>query len=87
MGRYATVAKAIGLIQGISHIVSGKIVTGKQALKLGLADAMVPSEFKHDALMTLIRAKQLKRKKLNDHLLKQCQFCDHLCFVNPKHPF
>ena len=55
--------KRIGLIKGVEHIVTGKAVNAKKALKLGLADAMVPSAFKHDALMGLIKAKKLKRKK------------------------
>ena len=54
--------RRIGFIQGVDHVVSGKIVNGKKALKLGLADAIVPSDFKHDALMGLIRKKKLKRK-------------------------
>ena len=49
--------------QRVEHIVTGKPVNAKKALKLGLADAMVPSAFKHDALMGLIKAKKLKRKK------------------------
>ncbi|MGC6367166.1 MAG: 3-hydroxyacyl-CoA dehydrogenase NAD-binding domain-containing protein [Candidatus Marinamargulisbacteria bacterium] len=55
--------KRIGLIKGVEHIVTGKAVNAKKALKLGLADAMVPSAFKHDALMGLIKANKLKRKK------------------------
>ncbi len=54
--------RRIGLVEGIKHIVSGRIVNGKKALSLGIADALVPSHQKHDALMTLIRNKKLKRR-------------------------
>ena len=65
--------KRIGLIKGVEHIVTGKPVNAKKALKLGLADAMVPSAFKHDALMGLIKAKKLKRKNQRNSLLSVCQ--------------
>ena len=54
--------RRIGLIKGIEHIVSGKIINAKKALHLGLADAMVPSDFKHEALMGLIKNNKLKRR-------------------------
>ncbi len=54
--------RRIGLIQGLKHIVAGKIIDGKKALALGVADAMVPSSSKHDALMDLIRKKKLRRR-------------------------
>lgn len=62
--------RRIGFIQGIDHIVSGKVVDAKKAVKIGLADAMVPSEFKHTALMDLIRQKKLKRASRKTSLLE-----------------
>ena len=56
-------------------IVTGKTLNGKKALKLGLADAMVPSSFKHDALMALIKTKKLKKKRLNRSFLEYVPWC------------
>ena len=55
--------KKIGLISGLQHIVTGKIINGKKALKLGLADAMVADATKYDSLMTLIQNKKIKKSK------------------------
>jgi 3-hydroxyacyl-CoA dehydrogenase/enoyl-CoA hydratase/3-hydroxybutyryl-CoA epimerase len=55
--------RRIGFVQGVDHIVSGKLIDGHKAIKIGLADAMVAAQFKHDNLMALIRQKKLKPKR------------------------
>lgn len=55
--------RKIGLIAGLQHIVTGKIINGKKALKLGLADAMVSDTTKYDSLMTLIQNKKIKKSR------------------------
>ncbi|MEC8678070.1 MAG: 3-hydroxyacyl-CoA dehydrogenase NAD-binding domain-containing protein [Candidatus Margulisiibacteriota bacterium] len=66
--------KKIGLIKAIEYIVSGKSINGKKALSLGLADAMVSSEFKHDELMKLIKSKVLKRRRYKSLLIEWIPF-------------
>ena len=67
--------KRIGLIKAVELIVTGKTLNGKKALKLGLADAMVPSSFKHDALMALIKTKKLKKKATQSIVFRVCSWC------------
>ena len=62
--------KRVGLIKGIEYIVSGKTLNFKNALKFGLADAIVPSAFKHDALMDLIKTKKLKKTRSKTSLIE-----------------
>jgi 3-hydroxyacyl-CoA dehydrogenase / enoyl-CoA hydratase / 3-hydroxybutyryl-CoA epimerase len=76
--------RRIGLIQGIQHIVAGKVVDGKRALKLGLADAMVPNAFKHQALMDLIRAKKLKRRPAKRGLIERIPFLRFIIYRKAK---
>ena len=67
--------KKIGLIKSIEYIVSGKSMNGKRALSIGLADAMVSSEFKHDELMALIKTKKLKRSRISVSFIERLPFC------------
>ena len=66
--------RRVGLIQGIECIASGKVLNAKKAVSLGLADAMVPSDFKHDALMHLIRQKKLKRRYRKRSFMEKVPF-------------
>jgi len=70
--------KKIGLIKGLEYIVSGKSITGKKALSLGLADAMVASEFKHDELMSLIKSKKLIKRRVKLSLIERLPFSSSL---------
>jgi 3-hydroxyacyl-CoA dehydrogenase/enoyl-CoA hydratase/3-hydroxybutyryl-CoA epimerase len=54
--------KRIGVLPAIQHIVSGKPVSGKRALAMGLADAMVSAAFGQASLNQWIQSKQLKRR-------------------------
>ena len=78
--------RRVGLIKGIEHIVSGKIIDEKKQLRLGLADAMVPSDFKHEALMGLIKKNKLKRRLKSNPLLNVCRDLSFLLFAKPNNP-
>ena len=71
MGGTQRLPRKIGLIAGLQHIVTGKIVNGKKALKLGLADAMVSDTTKYDSLMKLIQNKKIKKSKPKRSLLER----------------
>jgi len=62
--------RRVGLIKAIECIASGKQLSGKQALKLACADAMVPSEFKDESIKTLILNKKLKRRSRKPALIE-----------------
>ena len=79
--------KKIGLIKSIEYIVSGKSMNGKRALSIGLADAMVSSEFKHDELMALIKTKKLKRSRISVPFIERLPFALFLIKRKVNSPF
>jgi 3-hydroxyacyl-CoA dehydrogenase/enoyl-CoA hydratase/3-hydroxybutyryl-CoA epimerase len=70
--------RLIGLVQGLTMILSGKPVTGAKAARIGLADALIPHEFVAEQAREFVdrclsgKGRRSILKKRKSHRLERC---------------